>query len=129
MAEPLRVACIGMGWWSDVLADAIKRTKKIEIVACHTRSEDKRNAFAKKYGCKPVANYDDVLADRTVEAIINTVTEGRAITEVCRKAGVVLAMGYQRRRESHFRFVKKEIEAGRFGKMVNAEANISRDRL
>jgi predicted dehydrogenase len=25
--------------------------------------------------------------------------------------------------------VKKEIEAGRFGKMVNAEANISRDRL
>jgi predicted dehydrogenase len=158
MTEPLRVACIGMGWWSDVLADAIKRTKKIEIVACHTRSEDKRNAFAKKYDCKPIASYDDVLADRSVEAIINTtpndvhlpttkaaaaagkhvfldkpiannVTEGRAITEVCRDAGVVLAMGYQRRRESHFRFVRKEIEAGRFGKMVNAEANISRDRL
>ena len=158
MAQPLRVACIGMGWWSDVLADAIRRTGKIEIVACHTRSEDKRAAFAKKYGCKPVANYDDVLADKSVEAIINTtpndvhlpttkaaaaagkhvfldkpiannVTEGRAITEVCRKAGVVLAMGYQRRRESHFRWVKKEIEAGRFGKMVNAEANISRDRL
>ena len=142
MTEPLRVACIGMGWWSDVLADAIKRTKKIEIVACHTRSEDKRNAFAKKYGCKPIASYDDVLADRSVEAIINTtpndvhlpttkaaaaagkhvfldkpiannVTEGRAITEVCRNAGVVLAMGYQRRRESHFRCVKKQIEAGR----------------
>src|SRR5262245_20200549 len=150
MAEPLRVACIGMGWWSDVLADAIKRSKKIEIVACHTRSEDKRNAFAKKYDCKAVANYDEGLADRSVEAIINTtpndvhlpttkaaaaagkhvfldkpiannVTEGRAITEVCRKAGVILAMGYQRRRESHFRWVKKEIEAGRFGKMVNAE--------
>jgi predicted dehydrogenase len=158
MAEPLRVACIGMGWWSDVLADAIKRTQKIEIVACHTRSEDKRAAFAKKYGCKPIANYDDVLADTSVEAIINTtpndvhlpttraaaaagkhvfldkpiannVTEGRSITDVCKKAGVVLAMGYQRRRESHFRWVKKEIEAGRFGKMVNAEANISRDRL
>jgi predicted dehydrogenase len=57
------------------------------------------------------------------------VTEGRAITEVCRKAGVILAMGYQRRRESHFRFVKKEIDAGRFGRLVNAEANISRDRL
>jgi predicted dehydrogenase len=61
--------------------------------------------------------------------IANNVTEGRAITEVCKKAGVVLAMGYQRRRESHFRFVKKQIEAGHFGKMVNAEANISRDRL
>jgi predicted dehydrogenase len=38
-------------------------------------------------------------------------------------------MGYPRRRESHFRWVKKQIEAGAFGKLVNAEANISRDRL
>ena len=158
MSEPLRVACIGMGWWSDVLADAIKRSSKIEIVACHTRSEDKRAAFAKKYGCKPIASYDDVLADRSIEAIINTtpndvhlettraaaaagkhvfldkpiantVSDGRAITEICRKAGVILAMGYQRRRESHFRWVKKQIEAGAFGRLVNAEANISRDRL
>ena len=30
MAEPLRVACIGMGWWSDVLADAIKRSSKTQ---------------------------------------------------------------------------------------------------
>ena len=50
--EPLRVACIGMGWWSDVLADAIKRSGKLKIVACYTRSEDKREAFAAKYGCR-----------------------------------------------------------------------------
>ena len=61
--------------------------------------------------------------------IANNVTEGRAITEVCRKAGVVLGMGYQRRRESHFRWIKQQIDAGVFGKLVNAEANISRDRL
>ena len=156
--EPLRVACIGMGWWSDVLADAMTRSDKLRIVACYTRSEDKRAAFAKKYGCRPVATYEEVLADREIEAIINTtpndvhlpttrqaadagkhvfldkpiannVTEGRAITEVCRKAGVVLGMGYQRRRESHFRWVKQQIDAGTFGKLVNAEANISRDRL
>jgi predicted dehydrogenase len=99
-----------------------------------------------------------MLADRDIEAIINTtpndvhlpttkqaaeagkhvfldkpiannVSEGRAITEVCRKAGVVLGMGYQRRRESHFRWIKQQIDAGVFGKLVNAEANISRDRL
>ena len=61
--------------------------------------------------------------------IANNVTEGRAITEVCRKAGVVLGMGYQRRRESHFRWIKQQIDDGVFGKLVNAEANISRDRL
>jgi len=61
--------------------------------------------------------------------IANSVSEGRAITEACRKAGVVLALGYQRRRESHFRWIHSQIDAGSFGKLVNAEANISRDRL
>ncbi len=41
----------------------------------------------------------------------------------------MLSLGYQRRRESHFRWIKTEIDAGRFGKLVQAEGNISRDRL
>jgi predicted dehydrogenase len=156
--EPLRVACIGMGWWSDVLADAMKRSNQIEIAACYTRSADKREAFAAKYRCRPVSSYEEVLADPAIKAVINTtpndvhlettraaaaagkhvfldkpiannVSDGRAISEVCRKAGIVLALGYQRRRESHFRWVKKQIDAGVFGTLVNAEANISRDRL
>ena len=61
--------------------------------------------------------------------IANTIADGRAITEACRKAGVVLALGYQRRRESHFRWIRQQIDDGVFGKLVNAEANISRDRL
>jgi predicted dehydrogenase len=159
MAEaPLRVACLGMGWWSDVLADAVQRSGRLKIVSCFTRSEDKRKAFAAKYGCAASPSYEAILADRAVEAIINTtpndvhlettcaaaaagkhvfldkpiansVSEGRAIAECCRKAGVVLALGYQRRRESHFRWVKQQIDNGAFGKLVNAEANISRDRL
>jgi predicted dehydrogenase len=40
---------------------------------------------------------------------------------------VVLALGYQRRRESQFRWIKQNLD--KFGKLVNAEANISRDRL
>jgi len=155
---PVRVASIGMGWWSDVLADAIKRSGKIEIVSCFTRSEDKRRTFAQKYGCQAAPTYEAILGDPAVEAIINTtpnnvhlettrqaatagkhvfldkpiantVREGREITEVCQRAGVVLALGYQRRRESHFRWIRAQIDAGAFGKLVNAEANISRDRV
>ena len=40
--EPLTVACIGMGWWSDVLADAIKRSGKLQIAACYSRSDENR---------------------------------------------------------------------------------------
>lgn len=141
-----------------MLSDAIKRSNTIEIVACFTRSEDKRRAFAEKYGCRAAASYEEILNDRSIAAIVNTtpnnvhlettrqaaeagkhvfldkpiantVREGLEIAEVCRKAGVVLALGYQRRRETHFRWIKSEIDAERFGKLVQAECNISRDRL
>ncbi len=156
--KPINVACLGMGWWSDVLADAIQKTDKINIVSCYTRSEDKRNTFAKKYSCAAAPSYEAILADKHIDAIVNTtpnsvhrettiaaaqagkhvfldkpiantVADGRALTEACRKAGVVLGMGYQRRREGQFRWIKQQIDAGIFGKLVNAESNISRDRL
>jgi len=145
-----------MGWWSDVLADAIQRSGKMTIAACYTRSQDKRQKFAAKYRCKAAETYDEILNDRTIEAVINTtpnsvhlestaaaaragkhvfldkpiantIADAKALTRACRDAKVVLALGYQRRRESHFRWVKSRI--GEFGTLVNAEANISRDRL
>jgi predicted dehydrogenase len=156
--EPLTVACIGMGWWSDVLADAIKRSGKLRIAACYSRSEEKRKAFARKFDCRAVPTYEVILADKSIEAIINTtpnnahldttraaarvgkhvfldkpiantVADGKAIAAVCRNSGVVLAIGYQRRRETQFRWIRERIDEGAFGKLVNAEANISRDRV
>src|SRR5437868_4646263 len=152
----LRVACLGMGWWSDVLADAMQRSGKFTIAACYSRSLEKRQKFASKYGCRAASSYEEVLGDRTIEAIINTTPNGvhkettiaaaragkhvfldkpiantiadaRALTDACRQAGVVLALGYQRRREAHFRWVKQHL--AEFGRLVNGEANISRDRL
>ena len=60
--------------------------------------------------------------------IANTVADARALTAACRKAKVVLALGYQRRRESALP-LDQETHRPSFGRLVNAEANISRDRL
>ena len=157
-AEPVRLGALGMGWWSNVLADAIERTPELEIVGCYTRSEDKRKAFAKKYSCRASSSYEELLADDSIQGIINTtpngvhletvrqaaeagkhifldkpiantVADGKGITQACADAGVVLSVGYQRRRENQFRWAKEEIDAGRFGKLIQADANISRDRL
>ena len=156
--ERLRVASVGIGWWSDVLADAIKRSSALDIVACYSRSEDKRAKFAAKYGCRAARSYEEILGDRSIDAIVNTtpnaahlettraaaaagkhvfldkpiantIADARALTRACRDAKVVLALGYQRRRESHFRWIRERIDAGTFGRLVNAESNISRDRL
>ncbi len=156
--KPVRVASIGLGWWSDVLADAALKTPKIEIVKCYTRSGKKREAFAKKYNCGMASSYEEILQDHSIEGVLvttpnsahletarlaaqagkhvfidkpiaNTISDGRGITEACEKAGVVLSIGYQRRRESHFRWMHRAIQEGRFGGLVQAEANISRDRV
>jgi predicted dehydrogenase len=156
--SPFRVASIGIGWWSDVLADAAARTGgRVQVVSCFTRSEDKRRTFAEKYGCLAAASLEDVLSDPDLAGVINTtpnhvhlettraaaqagkhvfldkpianaIGEAKAITKACKDAGVVLAVGYQRRREGHFRWIKERIDAGDFGTLVQAEANISRDR-
>ena len=157
-ADPVRVACIGMGWWSDALADAIQRSGKLQIVRCYTRTEEKRAAFAKKYNCEAAASLGEILDDPSVEALINTtpnnvhletcaaaakagkhvfvdkpiantLADGRAIVRACREGGVLLAVGYQRRRENHFRWIRGVIEEGRFGTLSQAEANIARHRM
>jgi len=157
-SSPFRVASLGIGWWSDVLADAAGRTGgRVEIVSCFTRSPDKRQAFANKYGCAGAESLDALLTDESIDGIINTtpnhvhlettravaaagkhvfldkpiantIGEAKAITKACAEAGVTLGVGYQRRREGHFRWIKERIDAGDFGTLVQAEANISRDR-
>ncbi len=157
-SPPFKVASIGIGWWSDVLADAAARTNgRVQVVSCFTRSEEKRAGFAGKYGCKAADNFNDILQDPELHGIINTtpnhvhlettraaaqagkhvfldkpaantIGEAKAISRVCADAGVVLAVGYQRRREAQFRWIRDQIDAGNFGKLVQAEANISRDR-
>jgi predicted dehydrogenase len=156
--DPVLVACIGMGWWSDVLADAIQRSGKLKIVSCYTRTEEKRANFAKKYNCKAAPSLEEILSDPSVEGLINTtpnnvhletcvaaakagkhmfvdkpiantLQDGRAIVRACQEANIVLTVGYQRRRENQFRWIRQKIEEGHFGILSQAEANIARHRM
>jgi predicted dehydrogenase len=158
LSPVLRVASLGLGWWSDVLADAIQKTPQLQIVSCFSRSATKRQAFAQKYGCTAAPSYEAILHDPSIDGIINTtpnsahlettraaaaagkhvfldkpiantLADGQALTHACQAAGVVLSVGYQRRRESHVRWLRQQITAGGFGQLVQAESNISRDRL
>ena len=157
-SDSIRLASLGLGWWSDELADAVLRAPGVEIASCFSRSEDKRKTFAEKYNCNAANSYEEILNDTYIDGIINTtpnnvhlettsqaaaagkhvfldkpiansVAEGMEITEICKEAGIKLSIGFQRRRENQFRWIKKSIQDGKFGVLVQAEANISRDRL
>ena len=151
----LRAASIGMGWWSDELADAAQgKSDAIRIVTCFSRSEEKRAAFADKYGTAQHESYEAVLADDSVDAVILTTphsihaeqviaaaaagkhvfcekpftltrASAQAAVDACAEAGVVLAVGQNRRWHSATRTLKAMLDAGGFGTVLHAEANFS----
>ena len=152
--EPIRVGALGMGWWSDVLADAIKRTRSMDIAACYTRSDSKREAFAEKYGCRATSTYEELLADESIQGIINTTPnavhletvqqaaeagkhvmcekpmardrhEARCMIEACRDAGVTLGVAYRRRLFPQVLEAKKQLAAGTIGPTVCTRSHYS----
>jgi len=154
--EPVRVVAIGTGGWASVLAEAARRAGGITFVGGLARSADRRVAFVARYGGRPYETYDAVLADPAVEAVLVTTphsvhaeqviaaahagkhvfvdkpfalsaADARRATQACRRAGVVLAVGHQRRRSPANRQLKKLLDDGTLGLVAQIEGNMSVD--
>lgn len=151
----LRAASIGLGWWSNELASAIQgKSDKIGIVACYSRSPEKRIAFSEKFSARPLESYDAVLADPEVEAVVLTTQHSQHVdhvaqaaaagkqvfvekplaltgasalqaVEACQKAGVTLAVGHNRRFIPAVMALKKLLDEGAFGTPLHFEAHFS----
>ena len=158
MAEGLvRVGVVGLGRWARVLADALKRSDRLRIVNCFSRSEESREAFSRQYQCRSAKSYQDLLNDPEIEGVIvttpndahaepileaaargkaiyvdkpiaHTIEEAIKIERACRDAGVVLSVGHSARRLQGNRKIKEIMDQGKLGKLVMAECNFSNDR-
>jgi predicted dehydrogenase len=153
---PVRAASIGTGRWAGTLAEAAARDTGVAIVACTSRSADRRAEFARTYGCRDAPTVDAVLKDPEIEAVVITtphsvhadqivaaaragkhvfvdkpftltVADARRATEACRKAGVVLAVGHQRRRQAASRALKRLLDDGALGQVSQIEGHFSAD--
>lgn len=151
----MRAASIGLGWWSDELAGSIQgRSDTIGIVSCFSRSADKRAAFAEKFGTGQHDSYEAVLADPQLDAVILTTPHslhaehvtmaaaagkhvfvekpftltaesGARAAEACERAGVVLAVGQNRRFSGAALALRRMLDGGEFGTLLHMEANFS----
>ncbi len=155
--DPVRVAAVGLGRWAKVLADAVKRSDRLRIVSCYSRSEKSRDAFSQQYDCRAAKSYQELLTDPEVEGVVittpndahlapiqeaaehgkhvyvdkpiaHTMVDALAIDRACRDAGVILAVGHSARRLKGSRKIKEIIDQGGVGKLVMAECNFSNDR-
>ena len=157
MAEPVRVAAVGLGRWAKVLADAIKRGDQVKIVSCYSRSEKSRETFSQQYNCRSAKSYTELLSDPEVEGVVittpndahaepvleaaakgkaiyvdkpiaHTMAEAIKIERACRDAGVIFSVGHSARRLKGNRKIKEIMNQGTLGKLVMAECNFSNDR-
>jgi len=155
--DPIRVAAVGLGRWGNTVASVIERTPGLTLTTCFTRSQEKRKAFAAKFGCDTEESYEALIARSDVEALIitapnnkhaeltvaaaargkhvfvdkpiaTTIPDAQAMIDACRRAGVKLAVGASSRFLRGHRLCKKLIDDGTLGTIAMVECNYSNDR-
>jgi predicted dehydrogenase len=151
----INAAIVGLGWWGKTLVESAANSNTIRFVAGATRTVTPEvEAFAKKQGLRLLTNYDAVLADREVDAVVLatphsmhgaqviaaaaakkhvfcekpfTLTKREAEDAVAavRKAGVTLALGYNRRLHPEMIKLRDMIRAGELGTVLHVEATMT----
>jgi predicted dehydrogenase len=151
----LRVAVVGTGWWGKELAKAaVAPPGVVELAGCYSLSEKECAEFRAAFGGKIYGGYDDILADPGIGAVILatphsthceqivqaasagknvfcekpltlTVETAHRAIKACRDAGVVLAVGHNRRYLASVKRLKALIDGGECGRVLHVEANYS----
>ncbi len=147
------VALIGAGMWAPRLAAAAGRAG-LELVTCYARSADRRIELAERFGCRSAVSFDDAIEDPAVEGVLlatpndvhldhaldcaargrhvfvekpiaDSVESGERMRDACIDGGVVLMVGHAFRRLGAARQARAQLDLGRLGDVVLAEANFS----
>ncbi|MGI9584690.1 MAG: Gfo/Idh/MocA family protein [Acidimicrobiia bacterium] len=153
MAQDVRLACVGLGWFGNVLA-AAATASGAEIAGGFARSEQSRNDFVAKHGGRAYSSYDEILQDPAVDGVLlatphsahadqivaaaeankhvfvekpfalNVESAKRALAASV-TAGTVLQVGHNQRRQPANRRLKQLIDSGDLGTVTMIETHQS----
>ena len=153
----INVAIAGLGWWGKHI---VRRMQSSDVLKVSTALEaNTANAgFAADNGLKFTTSMDEVLADKSIDAVILatphslhteqiaavaasgkhvfcekplalTKRDAEASVAACKAAGVVLGIGHERRYEPAMKKLRSLVQDGVFGTIMHVEANFSHDKL
>jgi len=141
----LRAAIIGPGWWGRTLVNAVQgKSDGIKFVAAAARTPAKVEEFCRQHGLKLLADYGAALADPEIDAVVLatphsqhgeqvrraaaaskhvfcekpftlTADDARSAVAAARNAGIVLAVGFNRRFHPSMQELKRRVRDGAFG--------------
>lgn len=157
MSTPVKVGIVGLGRWAKVLTRAAKQSDKIQIVAGYSRSQEKRDAFAREMGVPAAPDMQAMLSNPEIKGVILTVPneqhlpmaemvakggkhvytekpisqtleDGLKIEALQKQYGVTVTVGHSARLMAGIRIIKEKIDAGELGRVAFIEANFSNER-
>src|ERR1700722_18278244 len=150
----INAAIVGLGWWGKTLVESAEGSDAIRFVCGTTRTmTPDLEAFAKAKNLRLAKNYQAVLADPEVNAVVLatphsmhgaqviaaaaagkhvfcekpfTLTKQEAEDAVAavRKSGVTLALGYNRRIHPEMVKLRQMIRSGELGTILHIEATM-----
>jgi predicted dehydrogenase len=152
----INAAIVGLGWWGKTLVEAVQGTSTdIRFVAGATRTvSPETQAFADAQKLRLAANYEALLADSAVQAVVLatphslharevaaaaaagkhvfcekpfalTKADAEASVAATTKAGVTLGLGYNRRFHPEMTKLRERIRSGALGTILHVEATMT----
>lgn len=148
---PVRFGAISPGRWGRKLLNAAKDSPRLKFVGVASRDSTKAQEIASLYGGCTYSNYEALLADPTVEAVViatphflhhpqtlaalragkhvfvekpiaTSIAEAEEMLKVSRNTGRVLAVGHQGRHTGGMKKIKAMLEAGELGVVATVVA-------
>jgi predicted dehydrogenase len=136
------------------LLDSVRESRKIRFTTAVTRNPAGKQELAERFGLALSANYADVLAHRAIDAVVLATPHSQHAAEIvaaaqagkhvfaekpftltrddaeraikaCRKAGVTLAVGFNRRYAPAYVEMKRRIAVGEIGTLRYLEGQFS----
>src|SRR5580693_10765614 len=157
MQRMINAAVIGLGRWGKSLVNAVQgRSTRLRFVHGVSREPDEVRGFAQQHGFRLTTELKDAIDNPDVQAIFLATPHslhveqvaavaraGKAVwcekplaltraqaarsVEACRKAGVVLGTGNNKRCFASMRELKALVEGGSLGEIVHVEGHFSND--
>src|SRR6202521_3130196 len=155
----LNAAIVGLGWWGRELVRSVQGSSpRIGFSRAVTLEPDAARAFAAEHNLWLGTAYDEVLADPKIEAVVLatphtrhrpqveaaaragkhvfcekpfalTKADAEAALAACRRAGVALGVGHNRRLWPSLKEMHRLIGAGALGTIMHAEGAFGHDWL
>jgi predicted dehydrogenase len=147
----IRAAIVGLGRWGQNLVNSVRGSDAIRFTTAHTRTEATAVGFCRDAGLRWVDSLEAILSDADIDAVVFATPHTQHSEQVIRaagagkhifmekpfslsladavrardaadRAGVVLAVGFNRRFHPSMGLLRQAVTSGRLGTLVTISA-------